>query len=79
MRKNHYDNRCLDREEITPKNKADKVEYTPKKESVHKKSSVNVTIREDWDNNTDLPDQVIFIPSLAFTSASSESVTKTIP
>ena len=51
--KNHYANRCPDREEIVSKKKAEKVEDTPKKESTPKKASVNVTIGEDWGDGTD--------------------------
>ena len=50
--RNHYANRCPDREEITPGKKADKAEEKPKKEIPPTKASVNLTIEEDWDDDT---------------------------
>ena len=52
-RKNHYTNRCTYREESVPNNKAEKVEDTPKKETAPTKALVNVTIRDDWGEDTD--------------------------
>ena len=50
--KNNYAKMCPDREEIKPGKKADKAEETPKKESPPTMASVNLTIREDWGDNT---------------------------
>ena len=44
---------CPDREERASKKKAEEVEENPRKESDPGKSSVNVTIGEDWEGNTD--------------------------
>ena len=46
--KNHYADRCPDREDRTPVKKDDKAEDTPRKEIPPTKASVNLTIREDW-------------------------------
>ena len=50
--KNHYANRCPDREESTPGKKSDKVEENPKNESPPTKASVHFTIGEDWGDDT---------------------------
>ena len=50
---NNYANRFLDREESAPEKKADKVEDTPKKEIAPTKASVNVTLGEEWGDDTD--------------------------
>ena len=50
--KNHYANRCLDREYGTPGNKSDKTKDTLIKETPPTKASVNLTIREDWVDDT---------------------------
>ena len=50
--KSHCFNRCPYREESAPENKADKADETPKKKIFPTKASVNVTIGEDWDNDT---------------------------
>ena len=51
--KNHYSNRCPDREKSAPEKKSDKVKDTPKKKSAPTKASVNVTIGQDWGDDTD--------------------------
>ena len=50
--KNNYANMCPDREEITQGKKANKAEETPKKEVPPTKVSVNLTIREDWEDDS---------------------------
>ena len=50
--KNHYANRFPDREDRTPVKKDDKAEDTPRKESPPTKASVNLTIGEDWGDDT---------------------------
>ena len=51
--KNHYTNRCPDREESALESKSDNFEDTPKKQSAPTEVSVNVTIGEDRGDNTD--------------------------
>ena len=50
--KNHYANRCPDREDGTQGKKADKLEDTLRAESPPTKASVNLTIGEDWGGDT---------------------------
>ena len=49
---NHYVNRCPDREDSASKKNAEKVEETLKKESAPVKASFNLTIGEDWGDDT---------------------------
>ena len=51
--KNHYANRCPDREERAREKKRDKAKETPKKESPPTKTSVNMMIEVDWGDDTD--------------------------
>ena len=50
--KNHYVNRCSDREHGTPGKKSDKASDTPRTESLPTKASVNLKIGKDWGDNT---------------------------
>ena len=87
--KYHYANRCLDREESAPENKAYKVEDTPKKESAPTKASVNVAIGEDWGDNTNYSGLMFYQvkaeaatnkePNMEYQHALSQSGGHTIP
>ena len=58
--KKHYKKRCPYREESASDKKAEKVEDIPNKESAPKKPSINVTIEEDWGDNTDCSNLMLF-------------------
>ena len=70
--KNHCANRCPHREESTPEKESDKVKDTPKMESAPTKVSVNVTIGEDWGDDTDYG-------GLMFCQVTAETATKNNP
>ena len=58
--KNHYTNRCTDREDGTTGKKADKDKDNPIKETPPTKTSVNLTIREDWEDCTNYGGLVLY-------------------